>query len=89
MESLATDRIEKNEEACGTIEHNAQVIKDVSDCAVFRVEADNGCNDVQRPLDAQEEHKNDGTSKPSFGLLIVIQKFLMLGLELNSYNEAC
>ena len=56
MESLATDRIEKNEEACGAIEHDAQVIKDISDCAVFGVEADNGCNDVQRPLDAQEKH---------------------------------
>ena len=52
LESLATDRIEKNEEACGAIEHDAQVIKDISDSAVFGVEADKGCNDVQRPLDA-------------------------------------
>ena len=56
MESLAPDRIEKNEEARGAIEHDAQVIKDISDGAVFGVEADNGCNDVQRPLDAQEKH---------------------------------
>ena len=53
LESLATDWIKKNEEACGAIEDDAQIIKDISDCAVFGVETNNGCHDVQRPLNAQ------------------------------------